>query len=123
VDTSAWIETIRERGDPAVRAQVTSYIAEDKAVLCDMVRLELWNGARSTKDQRTLREMEEELETVPTTPEIWALACELARLARSKGLSIPASDLVIAACAEHHRLTLIHQDSHFDRLLQLRAEA
>lgn len=90
-------------------------------MLCDMVRLELWNGARSTKDQRTLREMEAELATVPTTPEVWTLASEMARLARSKGHSIPASDLVIAACAEHHGLTLIHQDSHFDRLLQLRA--
>jgi predicted nucleic acid-binding protein len=64
--------------------------------------------------------MEEQLETVPTTPEVWALARELARLARSKGITVPAADLVIAACAEHHRLGLIHNDTHFDQLLKLR---
>lgn len=85
-----------------------------------MVRVELWNGARSSKDHRLLREMEEQLETVPTTPEVWALARELARLARSKGLTVPAADLVIAACAEHHRLGLIHHDTHFEQLAKLR---
>jgi predicted nucleic acid-binding protein len=89
-------------------------------VLCDLVRVELWNGARASKEHRLLREMEEQLETVPTTPEVWALARELARLARSKGLTVPAADLVIAACAEHHRLGLIHHDSHFDQLVKLR---
>lgn len=85
-----------------------------------MVRVELWNGARSPKDHRLLREMEEQLETVPTTPEVWALARELARLARSKGLTLPAADLVIAACAEHHRLGLLHHDAHFEQLAKLR---
>lgn len=87
-----------------------------------MVRVELWNGARSTQDHRLLREMEEQLETVPTTPEVWALARDLARLARGKGLTVPAADLVIAACAEHHRLGLIHCDSHFEQLGKLRDE-
>lgn len=85
-----------------------------------MVRLELWNGARALKEHRLLREMEEQLETVPTTPEVWALARELARLARSKGITVPAADLVIAACAEHHRLGLIHHDTHFGQLSKLR---
>jgi predicted nucleic acid-binding protein len=87
-----------------------------------MVRVELWNGARSTKDHRLLREMEEHLETVPTTPEVWDLARELARLARSKGITVPAADLIIAACAEHHRLGLIHHDTHFDHLMKLRGD-
>ncbi len=92
-------------------------------MLCDLVRLELWNGAGSAKEQRLLRELEEQLETVPTTPEVWGLARELARLARSKGVTVPATDLLIAACAEHHRLDLIHHDGHFDQLKKLRDES
>ena len=98
-------------------------MVNDRAVLCDLVRLELWNGASGSRDHRLLREMEQQLETVPTPPEVWALARELTRLARSKGLTVPAADLVIAACAEHHQLGLVHHDGHFDQLAKLRNES
>lgn len=92
-------------------------------MLCDLVLLELWNGAQAPKEHRLLHEIEEELETVPTTPEVWALARDLARLARGKGLTVPAADLVIAACAEYHQLGLIHNDSHYDQLEKLRGKS
>ena len=120
IDTSAWIEPLRSTGEPDVRARVGSLTAEDRAVLCDVVRLELWNGARGTGDHRLLRELEDNLETVPTTAEVWKLAHELARSARGQGLTVPATDLLIAACAEHHGLGLIHNDAHFEKLAELR---
>ncbi len=119
VDTSAWIETLRAQGDAAVRSRVSALAAEDRVVLCDAVRLELWNGARTGPDHRLLRELEENLETVPTTPEVWALARESARAARRQGLSLPAIDLLIAACAKHHGLGLVHCDVHFEQLAEL----
>jgi predicted nucleic acid-binding protein len=120
IDTSAWIETLRSTGEPAIRTRVGSLTAGDRAVLCDVVRLELWNGARSAGDHRLLRELEANLETVPTTAEVWELARELARIARGQGLTVPATDLLIAACAEHHGLGLLHNDAHFDKLAELR---
>ncbi|MDP9121978.1 MAG: PIN domain-containing protein [Acidobacteriota bacterium] len=122
VDTSAWIETLRATGDLAVRARVSALTADDRVVLCDQVLLELWNGARGAADHRLLRALETNLETAPTTPEVWELACEFARSARVEGLTIPAADLLIAACAEHHGIGLIHQDSHFDRLAAARGK-
>jgi len=120
IDTSAWIETLRPTGDPEVRARVSALTTGDRAVLCDLVRLELWNGAQGVREHRLLRELEQQLETVPTTPEVWDRAREIARLARSKGLTVPAADLVIAACAESHELGLIHCDAHFETLEKLR---
>lgn len=105
-----------------MRRRVAEVTADDRAVLCDLVRLELWNGAGSAKEQRLLRELEEELETVPTTDDVWARSRELARQARSRGFTVPAADLVIAACAEHHGLGLIHRDAHFTQLARLQAE-
>ena len=122
IDTSAWIETLRTTGDPSVRAKVSGLTAEDRAVLCDMVRLELWNGARSSGEQSLLRELEAQVEIVPTPPEVWERACDLARVARGKGLTVPATDLLVAACAEHHGLGLVHQDVHFEKLAELRRE-
>ena len=87
-----------------------------------MVRVELWNGARDARDQRLLREIEEQLQTVSTTPEVWARARDLARLARAKGITVPAADLLIAACARQHQLQLIHNDAHFDKLETLEGD-
>ena len=47
VDTSAWIETLRRNGDPEVSASVRAATQEGRAVLCDLVLLELWNGLRA----------------------------------------------------------------------------
>ena len=121
VDTSAWIETLRKDGDPTMRARVNALTADDAAVLCDQVRLELWNGARGNADHRLLRDLEQQLSSVPTSPEVWALARDLARAARGHGLTLPAADLLIAACAAHHGLGLIHQDAHFEQLARITA--
>jgi predicted nucleic acid-binding protein len=121
VDTSAWIEVLRTSGDPGVRARVSALTVEDRVVLCDQVRLELWSGARSTADHRLLRNLEQQLEVVPTSPEVWMLACGYARAARAQGLALPAADLLIAACAHHHGLGLIHQDAHFEQLAKITA--
>lgn len=122
IDTSAWIETLRKSGEPAIRARVSDLTADDRAVLCDMVRVELWNGARGAGDYSLLRELEEQVEVVPTTPEVWDLARDFARLARGKGLTVPATDLLIAACAEHHGLGLVHHDAHFEKLAEIRLQ-
>jgi predicted nucleic acid-binding protein len=98
---------------------VAALTVEGQAVLCDMVRIELWNGARSARDHRLLREIEEQLDTVATTPEVWAGARALARSSRAQGLTLPAADLLIAACAEHNGLELLHRDAHFDQLAAL----
>lgn len=116
IDTSAWIEALREDGDPEMRETVRSATAAGKAVLCDLVRLELWNGAQGATEQRLLRDLERELECVPTSERVWEAACDLARACRRRGLTLPATDLLIAACAEQHGLALLHTDSHFDQL-------
>ena len=42
-----------------------------------------------------------------------AMANELAQLARQNGKTIPATDILIAACAQRHGVELEHADRHF----------
>lgn len=121
IDTSAWIEAMRASGDEAIRLRVERLMLDARAVFCDLVRLELWNGARGERERRWLRELEEALETVPTTPEVWERASSLARSCRARGITVPATDLLVAACAAEHGLDLLHRDAHFDRLQGLAA--
>ena len=118
VDTSAWIDALRSDGDERIRETVARVTADGIAVLCDLVRLELWNGARGTAEKRMLEELEKELECLPTTAEVWQTAIALARACRTKGWTVPATDLLIAACAEHHSVDLLHHDAHFDQIVR-----
>ncbi len=116
IDTSAWIEAMRQKGDERVRAQVETLVRQGRARFCDLVRLELWNGIGGYAERSWLSEMEEVVETVPTDDQVWMEARRLALAARPRGLTVPATDLLIAACARIHRLDLVHRDSHFDLL-------
>ena len=113
VDTSSWIHSLRPGGDAEARSRVERLVRSGEASWCAMVKLELWNGARKEHERRVLSDMDERLIDLEITADVWELACELARKARQGGLTVPATDLLIAACARHHRVGLEHSDEHF----------
>ncbi len=118
VDTSAWIEYLRP-GDSEVAKRVETLVLGDQAVLCDMVLLELWNGARGAAEKKKLSEMQSHLRCLDTPHAVWKLAQRLATRCRDTGLTIPSADILIVACAKHHDTGLEHNDSHFEKLVTL----
>jgi|APGre2960657505_1045072.scaffolds.fasta_scaffold19137_2 predicted nucleic acid-binding protein len=119
VDTSCWIEVLRERGDAAVCRRMNDLVRSGQACWSPVVRLELWNGARGIREKKALREFEQVLPELEMPAEVWEIACELARNARTAGLTIPATDLLIAACARHHGVGIESTDAHFTELNKL----
>ena len=118
VDTSSWIEYLRDRASEAGDA-VEVLVLSGEAAWCGMTLVELWHGVRGAKEKRDLAEMEKEIEHVPVDAEVWRLARKLALRAWEKGFTVPVSDIVTAACATVHGLELEHCDKHFDDLLPL----
>src|SRR5262245_33037690 len=119
IDTSAWVEAMRVKGDEATRNEVFAALRSGRARFCDLVRLELWNGIGGDRERRWLVELEQNVDTVATDDTVWTEARRLAREARRGGLSLPATDLLIAACSRVHNLEILHRDAHFDRLASL----
>jgi predicted nucleic acid-binding protein len=119
VDTSAWIHLLRPKGDPVVRERVERVLEAGEACWCPMVRLELWNGAGGEREKKVLRDFERVLPELSFDGAVWEGAFDLARRARAAGISIPATDLVIAACAHRHDVELEHADSDFEQLASL----
>lgn len=78
-----------------------------------MIRLELWNGAAGARETSALRDFERILSELPTDDEVWSQAVDLARRARAAGVTVPATDLLIAACARRHGAGLEASDRHF----------
>ena len=113
IDTSSWIHLLRPDGDPAVRGRVEAALRSGDASWCPLVELELWNGARGEREKKMLREFALALPRLPIDDGVWDAAYELARRARSRGVTVPAADLAIAACARRHDAALESADNDF----------
>ncbi|MGH7214193.1 MAG: PIN domain-containing protein [Tepidisphaeraceae bacterium] len=120
VDTSSWVETLRAKGRPEVRERVERLVKSGQAVWCDAVRLELWNGRSGVAEQKALAEFDEILPRLAIDDAVWSAGVTLARRARTEGLTVPAIDLLIAACAFRHRAAIESCDEHFKRLAALK---
>ena len=113
IDTSSWVEQLRREGDLSVRGRVEALLSAGEAAWCPVVRLELWNGARGDREAAVLVEMEREIASLAIGSEVWDDAVTLARSARRQGITVPITDLLVAACARFHGVSLEHNDSHF----------
>ena len=123
IDTSSWIHFLRPDGDPAIRDRVEAALRAGDACWCPVVQLELWNGARGGPEQRGLRQFAAVLPDLPIDADVWSAAYDLARRARTRGVTVPAADVVIAACAHRHGAGLESADKDFERLGDLLTRA
>ncbi len=119
VDTSSWIHFLRVNGDAAVRARVVSALEAGDARWCPLVRLELWNGAGGERERKVLREFERVVPELAITGDVWSTAYELGRRCRAAGVTVPATDLLIASCARVHGASLEHADADFNLIASL----
>ena len=104
---------LRPSGDSKVRARVEAALSTGQACWCPLVQLELWNGARGQQEQKVLRDFDRTLPELPIDEDVWQTAYDLARRARARGVSVPAIDVVIAACARRHGAALETADTDF----------
>lgn len=119
IDTSSWIEALRVDGNVDVRQRVQTLMIDGRAAWCDLVAVELWNGARGDYEKQQLRDLEKEIVCLQTKPDAWQTARSLARASRRAGKTVPAADLVIVSCALSHGSLIEHCDSHIDVILDI----
>ncbi|MDA1273078.1 MAG: PIN domain-containing protein [Verrucomicrobia bacterium] len=118
VDTSSWVEYLRDRESEA-GDNVEVLVLSGEAAWCDITLVELWHGARGAMEKRELAEMEKEIERIPVNAPVWRCASKLALRCRENGTNVPISDIITAACAVTHKLELEHCDKHFEEIMPL----
>ncbi|MBI5195447.1 MAG: PIN domain-containing protein [Nitrospirae bacterium] len=118
IDTSSWIEALRSAGRSDVRNRVMSFMIQGRAAWCDIVTVELWNGARGVYEKQRLKELDKEIVCLQTTQEVWQTARQLAQKCRTAGQTVPVVDLVITACALFYGVAIEHCDEHIDFILK-----
>ena len=112
VDTSAWIEFLRDTGSPACTA-VDRLLAEDIAI-CDAISMEVLAGARDERHLVQLRGLLARAAVLPTTPASWDHAAALYRTCRRRGETVrKLIDCLIAAVTIEADASLLHADADF----------
>ncbi|HEU0020137.1 MAG TPA: PIN domain-containing protein [Dehalococcoidia bacterium] len=115
VDTSIWLEVLPPgRGSDELRGRIDELLAADMVATMGMVKLELLGGARSLEEWQRLDELLSALHPLPVTEVNWQDAARMGFQLRRQGISVPFTDLLIAAVATAAPAILVHRDRHFD---------
>jgi len=119
VDTSALVRLLR---DPVVRGRWEQQVAAGLIAVCPLTELEFLYSARSAADRAWLAgQLRVAYGWVVMPDRIYDRAAEVQAELTARGThrSAGAVDLIIAATAEAHELTLLHYDRDFDQIAEV----
>jgi predicted nucleic acid-binding protein len=116
VDSSAWIEFLRDTGSPACE-RVSALLTEGAVMTCGPVRMELLAGARDDVHLVRLRRLLARATSLGTAPADFDRAAGLYRACRRQGETVRRLvDCVIAAHALRAGVPVLHRDVDFEVL-------
>lgn len=114
VDTSVWILALRKDFLPVAKNRIAYLLKENAIIISGMIKLELLGGTKEEKEFQRLKIRLDALHTVETNTALWERAYDVAYGLRRKGLTVPYTNILIAASALMVDATIVHADSHFD---------
>jgi predicted nucleic acid-binding protein len=116
-DTCIWIEYFR--GKSPSSEELRRLIQKGVLVITGPVVFELLQGAKNKKDADLIKEATRGLPLLEVDHKIWLSAGDLYCDLRRKGITIPPSDVLLAAMAIENNLSLFTIDIHFDHIPKL----
>lgn len=122
LDTSAWVEYLRDTGSPACEEVGRLLLAPASAVATTPpVVMELLAGATSDAALRDLERLTSGLPQLSLEPTLdFHAAAAVYRAARRSGTTVRGLvDCLVAVVAERHGATLVHRDADLHRIGQL----
>ena len=114
VDTGVWINFLRKNSEGG--GALDGLIRTGRVVAAGIIILELVQGARSDKDKARIAGLLSALDYVEMSQDLWESAGTLSRSLKETGLNLPLSDVLLAAIALKHGLSLFTLDRHFDAI-------
>lgn len=118
VDSSAWVEFLRRRGDAVIKGAVARLLETDQAAFTCPIRFELLSGARADEEDY-LQQAFALSHHLPFEMGDWQKAAHLERNFRAKGLNVPRNDLFVATVAIRTGTTVLCRDAHFDAMKKM----
>jgi predicted nucleic acid-binding protein len=122
VDTCVWIEFFRKPESELTR-HLKGLLRESKVIMVGMVMAEILQGVKASREANLVKQSLGKLPYLEITRDIWVTAGEISsslRDIRDKGVTIPLSDLLIAAIALSGNHEILTIDQHFNKVAGLR---
>lgn len=115
IDTCAWIDFFKSRTGE-LGNKVASLIEVNQAAITGVVIAELLQGVKHEKENQRLRVLLSSIHYVSTDDIDWTKAGQLAAQLRAKGLTLPLTDVLIAAVVQRNQVSVLTIDKHFHHL-------
>ncbi len=115
IDSSAWIEYYKPSGDARVKKAVYRVIQEDEAAINGLILVEIAGYARDSVRSLILSDFGA-FHSLPLSDSVFLKAADICGTLREQGVTVPATDAIIAACALESNASLLHRDSHFEQI-------
>ncbi len=114
-DTSVWIPFFN-RPDSPEKIALDMLIDADEVALVGVVLAELLQGCRTQSERTTLSDALLALRYFEVTRTIWSHTGDLSAHLLRKGVTLPLSDLLIAALAIEHDCQVYSLVAHFKKI-------
>lgn len=121
-DTCAWIDFFNARRTPLAVA-LEGYLVQGDIYTCGIVKYELVQGLRTRDAEKKLLDALQAVTHLEMTEALWLDAGRLSAILRKKGVTLPLSDILIAALALQNDLAVLTIDRHFSHVAGLQVVA
>lgn len=114
VDTSVLIDYLK--GSEPYAGAVCKLIQDNRVVTTGIIIAELVQGIRTLEEEHTISEILTSLIVLETDTDVWVKAGRLSLSLRKKGVSLPLTDVAIAALGIEYNLSIFTLDKHFNQI-------
>ncbi len=101
IDTCAWIDFFKSPTG-SLGNQVVELLETNQAAITGVIIAELLQGIKQEKESQRLRVLLRSIHYLPTEDIDWFNVGQLAQQLRSKGLTLPLTDILIAVIAQRN---------------------
>ena len=120
VDTSVWVEVLKDKSGKVVQA-FKARVSDEICALTRFTQLELLQGAKNEAEWRQLDEYLSTQYYLEASESTWRDAARIYFELRRKGVTVNSpADCCIGQLAMESKALLLHRDTDFDRIAKIR---
>jgi hypothetical protein len=97
-------------------SEVTQLIDRNLAAITGVVIAELLQGLKTETESKRLERLLHSIHYLKTEERDWINAGQLSQQLRTKGVTLPLTDILIATIAQRHAVSILTIDKHFQHL-------
>lgn len=115
IDTSIWIDYFKNK-DSSYSSKLDSLLLTDCVYINGIILAEILQGIKGEDEKKVVSSLLEALHFLDITIYDWKLAGEISGKLRAKGITLPLTDISIAANAINNNAVVFTIDKHFEMI-------